>query len=67
MKCVDDLMLFSSMEEVSKSDYRKLKQENKLYRKELEAQSTKMVELEELIKETKAHQNRLEDLLGVER
>ena len=55
------------MEEVSKSDYRKLKQENKLYRKELEAQSTKMVELEELIKETKAHQNRLEDLLGVER
>ena len=67
MLCVDELMLFSSMEEISKSDYEKVKKENKLYRKELEAQSTKMVELEELIKETKAHQNRLEDLLGVER
>jgi len=63
--CVDELMLFMKLHEVDVKDYEKIQKENKLYKSELEVQSTKMVELENLVKETKMKQKELEALLGL--
>ena len=65
MMCVDELMLFMKLHEVDIKDYEKLETENKLYKTELETQSTKMVELERLVTETKNKQRELEELLGI--
>ena len=64
ISCVDELMLFSSINKIDKKEHEKLIKENKLYKKELEAQSTKMVELEQLIEETRKNQRRMNELLG---
>lgn len=65
LMCVDELMLFMKLHEVDIKDYEKLETENKLYKTELETQSTKMVELERLVTETKKKQRELELLLGI--
>lgn len=65
MMCVDELMLFMKLHEVDIKDYEKLETENKLYKTELETQSTKMVELERWVTETKNKQRELEELLGI--
>lgn len=64
ISCVDELMLFKSIDTIDKKEHEKLIKENKLYKKELEAQSTKMVELEQLIEETRKNQRRMNELLG---
>ena len=65
LMCVDELMLFMKLHEVDIKEYEKLETENKLYKTELETQSTKMVELERLVTETKKKQKELEVLLGI--